>query len=109
MNQAIAMALSLVAGILLGGIFFGVLSWTVTKGLSAKQPALWFLGSFLLRTGILLAGLYFAGRDHWERMAIALLGVVIARVVVLRLTRPPVESQASPRHASPGKEACDAS
>jgi F1F0 ATPase subunit 2 len=104
MNQAIAAALSLAAGILLGGIFFGGLWWTVTKGLTAQQPALWFFGSFLLRTGILLAGLYFVGRDHWERMVIALLGVVIARVVVLRLTRTPVQS-----HASPGKEVHDAS
>ena len=104
MSQTIAAALSLVAGILLGGIFFGGLWWTVTKGLAAKQPALWFLGSFLLRTGILLAGLYLLGRDHWERMVIALLGVVIARVVVLRLTRTPVQA-----NASPGKEVRDAS
>ena len=39
------------AGLVLGAIFFGGLWWTVRKGLSSQQPALWFLGSMLLRMG----------------------------------------------------------
>lgn len=104
MNPVVAVLLSFVAGILLGSIFFGGLWWTVRKGLSAKQPALWFLSSFLIRTAFLLTGLYVVGRAHWGRMAIALVGVVIARVAVLRLT--PTAEQ---REASPDKEACNAS
>ena len=80
--------LALVAGVLLGAIFFGGLWWTVRKGVSSKQPALWFLGSLLLRMSIALAGFYFVSRGHWERLLVCLLGFVMARLVVTRLTRP---------------------
>ena len=55
MNELLTLALALVAGLLLGAIFFGGLWWTVRKGISSKQPALWFLGSLLLRMSIALA------------------------------------------------------
>ena len=91
------LVLALVAGVLLGAIFFGGLWWTVRKGVSSKQPALWFFGSLLLRMSIALAGFYFVGRGHWERLLLCLLGFVMARLVVTWLTRPPVE-----KHNSPG-------
>jgi len=87
MNETLAMALAMVTGVLLGAIFFGGLWWTVQKGVSSKQPALWFFGSMLLRTGIVLAGFYFIARDHWERLLVCLLGFVIARLIVTQLTR----------------------
>jgi len=87
MNETLAMALAMVTGVLLGAIFFGGLWWTVQKGVSSKQPALWFFGSMLLRTGIGLAGFYFIARDHWERLLVCLLGFVIARLIVTQLTR----------------------
>ena len=62
------LALALAAGVLLGAVFFGGLWWTVRKGLSSEQPALWFLGSLLLRTSITLAGFYFVSGGHWERL-----------------------------------------
>ncbi len=55
-----------VAGGLLGAIFFGGLWWTVRKGVSANQPALWFFGSLLLRMAIALAGFYFVSGGHWS-------------------------------------------
>ena len=91
MNEFVTLALALVAGLLLGAIFFGGLWWTVRKGLSSKQPALWFFGSLLLRMSIALAGFYFVSGGHWERLLLCLLGFVVARFIVTRLTRPPVE------------------
>jgi F1F0 ATPase subunit 2 len=78
---------SALAGVLLGFIFFGGLWWTVRRGVSAKQPALWFVVSLLLRLTIVLAGLYLVARSHWPRLLFCLLGFVIARLLVLRLTR----------------------
>ena len=52
-----------VAGVLLGAVFFGGLWWTVRKGLSSTHPALWFLGSMLLRTSITVTG-FFVGGDQ---------------------------------------------
>ncbi len=89
MNDSFPFVLAGLAGLLLGAIFFGGLWWTVRKGLTAKQPALWFLGSTLLRMGIALAGFYFVGRSDWQRLLACLAGFVVARFVVTWLTRQP--------------------
>ena len=93
MNEVLLLAPALAAGLLLGAFFFGGLWWTVIKGVSSPRPALWFFGSMLLRTGVTLAGFYIVGRDDWQRWVVCLLGFVLARVVVKRLTRSPVEHQ----------------
>lgn len=88
MNEILGLTFAFLAGILLGAIFFGGLWWTVQKGFSFKRPALLFFGSLLLRTGIVLAGLYFIGRGNWVRLVICLFGFIIARLIVMRFTRP---------------------
>ena len=95
MNDVLFMVLALVVGFLLGTIFFGGLWWTVRKGMSSKSPALWFLGSMLLRMSIVLAGFYFIGRGDWRRILVCLLGFIIARIVVMRLTRTLIEHSES--------------
>lgn len=95
MNDPLPLLLAGGAGFLLGAVFFGGLWWTVRKGLSSRQSALWFLGSMLLRMGIALAGFYFVGRGDWRRLIACLLGFVIARFVVTWLTRAPVENHNS--------------
>jgi F1F0 ATPase subunit 2 len=87
MNETLTPVLVLVTGGLLGAMFFGGLWWTVRKGVSSKQPALWFLGSLLLRMSIALAGFYFVSGGHWERLLLCLLGFVMARLIVTRLIR----------------------
>lgn len=87
MTDALVLAFALAAGILLGAIFFGGLWWTVRKGLTAKHPALWFFGSMVLRTSIVLLGFYFVMGDDWRKLLAGLIGFVIARLVVIRLTR----------------------
>ena len=91
MNEFLIRAVAVAAGVLLGAIFFGGLWWTVRNGVSSTHPALWFLGSMLLRMGIVLLGFYFVGRGNWQRLVACLLGFIIARFCVMRLTRTPVE------------------
>jgi F1F0 ATPase subunit 2 len=92
MSDILALALALFAGALLGVFFFGGLWWTVQKGVKSETPALWFLGSLLLRTGLVLAGFYLAAQGHWSRLAVCLLGFLIARLIVVRrLARAPAE------------------
>lgn len=88
MNEALTLALAWLAGSGLGVIFFGGLWWTVRKGVSAAQPALWFFGSSLLRMGVALGGFYVVYGGHWERLVACLVGFFMARLVVTRLTRP---------------------
>ena len=84
MNDLLQLVMVLLAGMLLGTLFFGGLWWTVLKGLSARQPALWFGVSLLLRTGIVLAGFYFVSGAEWKRLLLCLFGFIIARFVVTR-------------------------
>ncbi len=88
MNETLSLIVAWMAGGGLGAIFFGGLWWTVQKGASSPRPALWFLGSMLVRMSIALAGFTFVGRGQWERLLVCLLGFVMARLVVMWLTRP---------------------
>jgi len=85
--------LSPVAGFVMGILFFGGLWFTVRRGLASQNQVLWFLGSLLLRTGIVLVGFYFFGAGHWERMLLCLLGFIIARIVVKRWVSLPQKYQ----------------
>lgn len=92
-TPAMTWVLASMAGVLLGAIFYGGLWYTVQKGLSSPRPAAWFLGSLLLRTGITLAGFYGVSGGQGDRLLACLLGFVLARFLVTRLTR----SSVSPR------------
>lgn len=87
MNDPMSLLPALVTGVVLGAVFFGGLWWTVQKGLSSKRPARWFLGSLLLRTSLVLTGFYFIAGDHGDRLLMCLLGFVMARFIVMLLTR----------------------
>ncbi len=79
MSDSPALALALAAGALLGAIFFGGLWWTVQKAVTSESPAIWFFGSLLLRTGMVLVGVYFVSQDHWSRLVACLFGFLIAQ------------------------------
>ena len=96
MHEILTLVFVLTAGVVLGAIFFGGLWWTIRKGVASKRPALWFFGSLLLRTSITLAGFYFIASGHWERLLVCLLGFIMARLIMTRLTGPPVEHDNSP-------------
>ena len=96
MNETLMLVVASVTGLVLGAIFFGGLWWSVRQGVSSKHPALWFLGSALVRMSLVLAGFYFIGREHWGRLLLCLLGFVIARFLVMRFTRISVERSNSP-------------
>jgi len=87
-NEILTLFLTASAGLMLGGIFFGGLWWTVRNGINAKQPGLWFLGSMIARMTIVMAGFYFVGGGQWERLLSCLLGFIAARSIVVSLTRP---------------------
>ncbi len=87
MNEILPLAFAFVAGLALGAFFFGGLWWTVRRGVASKAPALLFLGSLLLRMGLLLVGFYLVANGNWQRMAMCLLGFVVARFAVSRLVK----------------------
>jgi F1F0 ATPase subunit 2 len=104
MNETLILTLAWMGGLGLGAMFFGGLWWTIRRGLSSQQPALWFFGSLMLRMGLAVVGICFLSGGHWQRLLVCLLGFVMARIVVKQLTRPAKAAQArrdqEARHAS---------
>ncbi|MCA9320388.1 MAG: ATP synthase subunit I [Planctomycetes bacterium] len=87
MSEPWSQLLAWIAGMVLGVFFFGGLWWTIRRLVSAKRPALWVIGSFLLRTSAALFGFYFVSGRRLDRLLLCLLGFVMARILVTRLTR----------------------
>jgi F1F0 ATPase subunit 2 len=86
MNEIMGLSLALFAGLSLGALFFGGLWWTVRRSLSAAHPSIWLFASLMLRMSATLVGFYLVGRGDWQRLAVSLVGFVLARAVVMRLT-----------------------
>lgn len=85
MNETYTLCAGSLAGFVLGVLFFGGLWWTTRKGLVSSQPALWFLGSLLVRTVVMMLGLYIVSDGDWRRLIACLAGFIIARIAVLRM------------------------
>jgi F1F0 ATPase subunit 2 len=91
MSETLRLVLAPFAGVAIGLLFFGGLWLTVRDGVSAKQPALRFLGSLLLRSGIAVAGFYFVAGGQWDRLLLCLLGFVCAQVALTCRVPPEAE------------------
>lgn len=87
MNETLTWALCMLAGSGLGVVFFGGLWWTVRKVMSSSRSMVWLLGSFVVRMAVTVAGFYLVADGQWQRLLAALLGFMIARFVVTRVTQ----------------------
>ena len=92
MTESLRLGLALVAGLGLGTLFFYGLWRTVQHSLTARHPALWLLGSLLLRLGLAMLGFYYVGQGSWPRLLACLAGFVAARYGVAYFTRPAAAS-----------------
>lgn len=79
--------LSFIAGLALGIVFFGGLWLTVHKAMSSKRPAIWFIASLLIRSALVIGGLYFATGQQWQRILVSLAGFILSRVLVFYVTK----------------------
>lgn len=88
----------LAGGGVLGAAFFGGLWWTTRRAVTSRRPAALLVGSFMVRSSAAVAGLALLGWGQWQRIALAMLGFVLARMVLL--------SALGPDHGQPiGREA----
>ncbi len=92
MNETLVMILAFITGLALGTLFFGGLWFTVKKSVNAKMPAIWLISSFFLRVSIILTGFYFVSRGSWQRLIICVAGFVVARFIIVYLTRSVTEN-----------------
>ena len=86
MTDVSTIALDLLAGLALGTVFYGGLWWTVGR-VSGRAVGPWLVGSFLLRTSIVLAGFFAVARGPGYGVAACFAGFLAARVAVTRFTR----------------------
>lgn len=94
MSEVLSLLPAVIAGIILGILFFGGLLITVRMGLSSKRPTLIFFVSMVIRMAIVILGFYYIGGDNWQRMLACLGGFLIARIVITRITKQ--DKQAKP-------------
>lgn len=87
MSDIIYMILVFIVGIALGIFFFGGLWFTVKKAVTAKIPAIWFFGSFILRVSIVMLGFYYISPGGLQPLIVSLIGFIVARFVVSYLTK----------------------
>ena len=88
MSDALHYLLALAAGFALGLAFFGGLWWTVQR-VSRRNSAVWlFPLSSLVRTALLLAGFWWVARGDLVRLALCLVGWLIARQLMIRRCGP---------------------
>ena len=87
MHEAWTGLLATLAGAGLGALFFGGLWWTLRKGIASDRPVLWFVGSFVVRSGITVLGFYFVSDGHWQRLLLCTFGFGAARMVATRVSR----------------------
>lgn len=96
MNLFFTLALACTAGMALGLFYFGGLWLTVRQLSRQRRPLPLFLGSFLGRTVLVVAGFYFVMGGRWERMLACLAGFIMARLLLtsrLRQEASPVPPQ----------------
>ena len=97
--------LALVAGLLLGLVFFGGLWWTVRRGLTAGHPALLFVGSLVLRMAVAVGGFWWVSDGQWDRLLACLVGFLVARLVITRASRQPRNDPAETETTEEGRHA----
>ena len=78
---------ALLVGLLSGAIFFGGLWWTVRAGTVARNPALWFPISLVLRMSLIVVGFYYVVAGGWQALLLCTAGVLIARAAIFRSIR----------------------
>jgi len=78
----------LLAGSFLGAVFYGGLWWTVRR-FSGRAVGPWLVGSFVLRTVIVLAGFFAVARGPWAGLAACFTSFFAARLLVTRWAQSP--------------------
>lgn len=87
MTRPLEIAVALLAGTALGGVFFGGLWLTIRRALDSPTAPLWFGLSFIGRTAVAVGGFYVVGVASLPRLLACLVGFLVARIAMTRLLR----------------------
>lgn len=88
MSSVLSLAFALLAGAVLGLVYFGGL-WLVVRRLPQwRHPVLVMVASFIVRTAVVVLGFLALLDGQWQRAIALLAGFVAARVVLSSRLRP---------------------
>ena len=93
--EVLSLMIALMAGLALGGWYFGGLWVTVRRLPTAAAPALLALGSFWLRLAVSVMGFYVVMGGQWERLLVCFIGFLGMRSLLMRRWRPEPQSVAT--------------
>ena len=82
--EALFWLIPLAAGLVLGGLYFAGLRWTIARAIRSRRPAFFLFASWLTRMGLLISCLVLVSDDRWERLIACVAGFVIARFIARR-------------------------
>lgn len=83
----------LITGALAGLAFFGGLKWTVARLGSSSHPMLLAVGSFVVRSVVIAGLIVVVANGSLTRVLAALIGILVARTVLVSLTRSQLEAE----------------
>ena len=99
MIEWLEMAGALILGAAAGGFFLASLWWTVRRLPESRKPWLLWMGSLLVRMGVVLAALTpLAMRGDWRLLVAAGVGFALIRTVGVRIVAQNVERDARTSH-----------
>jgi F1F0 ATPase subunit 2 len=81
--ETVAMAVNLVAGLIVGGLYFFGLWWTVSRLPSLTAPGFWTVASFILRSAVVLSVFYLLSQGAWENLLMCLTGFTLMRLFLV--------------------------
>ncbi len=96
LNDAVALALALVAGTLLGTFYFGTLWLVVRRVDRLAWPAIWLGVTGIVRLAVVLVLFALLVGTRWERLVVALIGFLAVRVILTRWLGRPAEAPRCP-------------
>lgn len=80
-----ALTVALIAGAVLGSIYFGSMWWVLLHLPRSRRPALLFVLSLIIRLSLLLSGFYLILQGgHLDRLLAAIFGFILVRVLLTR-------------------------
>ena len=83
--SAVAMLVRLLGGLAVGIFFYWGLWFTVNRLADSQHRALLLIGSFGIRTLVVLSGFLLLIEKRWEYALLCLIGFSVGRVVVMKV------------------------
>ncbi len=84
MMNELSVVIALLGGLIIGVFFFSGLWITIRRVEHMQRPGIILFASSMTRLVVALAGFYLLAWGRWERLLIAVIGFMLARMVMIR-------------------------